>query len=920
MITETRQQPAPEYNTAVLNAPTLAYTERRDQEFMYAEMLLRLKKHIKSKLTSDQIDQLYLEIADDNALAKLPIGDFQKKIDAEDNGDFLASDPFSMDTLEKITGWLEQNLTEEQLNDISNDLDSIVPMESDEYPEEEKYDYPLKSVIDEITAHLSPDQQTEENYDLLADIENDTKVISTKYFKYLQTISDGLVKGNSVGGMGKFAEHAMYAATDNFLKSFENGKYTDPSLVKPGTSSYYHARYMFDQVSDKFVEEIPHLVTQETGITDETLGDIKSVIDDMNSLGPDAYDYSNYVLKDKPDLALSEFGNKHYALYASAKALEDLHKAVKTKDLEKIKAAHEKYKKVQETTQKMLETAKTHPDKGQADLFEGNLDALRGSTTNIPPENLTDFAAMSKLASTLMFKVFCDTQGLDPVETLKKPEAAAKKISDGYVEKYGLDSIKSPVKRLIQAVTSESAGNFGVTFAQTLGGGLQRGIEGVAGYAHSQEERESIVGHAQLAQGVGYGIKDAHTRAWKNIAEATGEKRDRIYQLTLLTPDEELNMIDMGKKLGHKDWDRELSVEKLISRLSKEGKLDYSTMVDRCTSMAEECWQEALRVNQEEDLMPSFNRISFKQSSAKLYNKLLMAAPEEMKNTEGYKKMQAAYDKLAVETAEKSCNTFLQNYETLNEEKSGWFISKTNSPEHTAMMEKLKLVKDKMTLLKGGENNFSEEYKEQLRGMPLKDMVREARDATFKYSIHSEDFGKKSKYVHQAGLVRAEAATDILSAMDDIMDGVDGRTPAEKAIDQIRFDTMHDRKNESLVEDNAAKALYLSFIANNPEKYNPRKQHFMLQEDKVNKAVEILKNDPAFKEMMKSQGRSKMADKIIKGDFDVTTAYLDAQKKLDPMSIEKKGSEMTVEEKKEFWKNAQMKGVEEPKEKVPMFQ
>ena len=49
MITETRQQPAPEYNTAILNAPTLAYTERRDQEFMYAEMLLRLKKHIKSK-------------------------------------------------------------------------------------------------------------------------------------------------------------------------------------------------------------------------------------------------------------------------------------------------------------------------------------------------------------------------------------------------------------------------------------------------------------------------------------------------------------------------------------------------------------------------------------------------------------------------------------------------------------------------------------------------------------------------------------------------------------------------------------------------------------------------------------------------------------------------------------------------------
>ena len=920
MLTETRMQPAPEYETAILNAPTIAYTARRDQEFMYKEMLLRLNNHIKSKLNPDQIDQLYLEIADDNVLKKLPLIDFQNTIIESSDGDYLIKDPLSMDTVEKITGWLEQNLPQDQLDEISNDLDSIVPMESEEYPEEEKYINPVKAELDDILAHLPADQQTEETYDLLADVENDTKVISKKYFAYLQTMNKELVQGNKVSGMEIYADHAMYAATDNFLKSFENGKYTDPSMVSPGTSSYYHTRYLFDEVTGKFISDIPHLVTLETGISDETLSDITSVINDMNSLGPDGYDYPNYVLPDKPDLPLSEFGNKHYGLLASGKALQNLHDAVKAKDIEKIKAAHERYKEVQGTTRRMLETAKTHPEKGQADLLEGNLDALRGTTITVPPENLTDFVAHSKLASTLMFKVLCDTQKLDPVETLKKPEAAAKKMSDRYVVKYGLDSFGSPAKKLAKALSGESAGTFSRDFARTIGGCLQRGIEGVAGYARSKEEREAIVGHAQLAQGVAYGIEKEHCRAWENIANAKGDKRDRVQQLSILIPAEELSLANIGAKLDNKDWDRDLSVERQISRLSKEGKLDYNGIIDKANSMLDEAWEESQRISEEDDELPGFNKDSFKMSTARLYNKLLLAAPQEVKNTEGYRRMQSEYEKIAIETTETAQTDFLQKYDTLNARKSGLFLSSTNSPEHTAMMNKLKLLKDKMTLIKGAENDFSEEYKEQLKQKPLKELIHEARDATFKYSIHAEDYGKKSKFRHDTGLDRANAATDVLRDLDDIADTVDGRTPVEKAADQVRYDTMYNRKDAESVENNAAKALYVSYIASNPEKYNPRRQHLMLEDDKMKKAIDEIKKDAAFKEMMKSQGRSKMADKIIRGEFDVTTAYLDAQKKIDPTSIGKKGSEMTVEEKKEFMKNARIKGVEEPKEKVPMFQ
>ncbi|MBR2806382.1 MAG: hypothetical protein IKE18_06335 [Oscillospiraceae bacterium] len=60
MLTETRMQPAPSYDKSILNSATLTYTAKRDEEFMYREMLLRLKNHLKTKLTSDQISVLHI--------------------------------------------------------------------------------------------------------------------------------------------------------------------------------------------------------------------------------------------------------------------------------------------------------------------------------------------------------------------------------------------------------------------------------------------------------------------------------------------------------------------------------------------------------------------------------------------------------------------------------------------------------------------------------------------------------------------------------------------------------------------------------------------------------------------------------------------------------------------------------------------
>ncbi len=103
-------------------------------------------------------------------------------------------------------------------------------------------------------------------------------------------------------------------------------------------------------------------------------------------------------------------------------------------------------------------------------------------------------------------------------------------------------------------------------------------------------------------------------------------------------------------------------------------------------------------------------------------------------------------------------------------------------------------------------------------------------------------------------------------------------------------------------------------IRNNPEKYPPEKQKERLSEENLNKSIKKIKKDPVFKEMMKTVGRSKMADKIIEGPMEVTSAYLDSMKKLNDQAIGKKGSEMSLEEKKNFWKQASFE--EDQPEKV----
>ena len=150
------------------------------------------------------------------------------------------------------------------------------------------------------------------------------------------------------------------------------------------------------------------------------MGDIQSVVDDMNSLGPEALGLAGFRNPKFNNAPRAESGGKAYGLFAVAKAKEALQEAVKTGSMEEIRKAHEYYKTVKEATDRMMETARTKPELGQSEVFEGNMDALRGTTSSIPDEYLMDFAGHSKLAGILVLNNYSQVTGI-PMKEIMHP-------------------------------------------------------------------------------------------------------------------------------------------------------------------------------------------------------------------------------------------------------------------------------------------------------------------------------------------------------------------------------------------------------------------------------------------------------------------------------------------------------------------
>ncbi len=922
--TELRDSPMPNH-THGGTAPSQYYNARREAEFELEEACQRVQRQL-GKMTSDQLDQLYLEFIDNESMAKMSLVDFQKNaLDPQSDGGWLRKGPDGERTVLKVAEAMEKILPPEQVEELAEDVNGIKPMSDPAYPKEEKYDYPVKDQIQQLKSSLPPEQQTQENLALLDEVNEETREVSEKYFNYIKKVGKSTLPYNQkteLSGMEPYADYVMYAYTDEFFKSEDGKKYAKELEPAKGHSrnNLYDVVYNMTNVdrhkTPEFMKRVPELRTLESGMSKETMGDIQSVVDEMNSLGPDALGLQGFRNTEFNNAPRAESGGKSYGLTAVGNAKMALQKAVQTGNMEEIRKAHEHYKTVKQATDRMMETARTKPELGQSEVYEGNMDALRGKNTPIPDEYLMDFAGHSKLAGILVLNNYSQVTGIPMQEIMQKPVPTALQATDQFIAQNGINSGKTAGAKLVHALSAEKANDLGTGFAMTTGGVIQRGLETMAGFAHSREEAQRLVGQAVLAQGAANGVVEAAKENWLNLANATGEKQQRLFDQVLLTPEDQLNMADLAEKFDKKNWKSEVSTDKLLKDTVGKGGYDYEALIRKADQVKAEADAEAEQMS-DNDVDTRYNSAEMDRATVVTFRKVLQATPAQDRNSPGYKKLQAETERRTLNVAAvKKAETDLDaQIAILAREKTGLFVSKENSAEHQQMMKSLQDLQAKKRMLRGDTEGISPEDQQRLKNISLDEAIRTARSDTIAYSRKVEENGKKTSFRYTSGAARANAATHAVEALDAMTDAVGGRSKAQQLEDQLVRETMDERKDAGQVRDNAARSLYLNFIKANPEKYPPEKQAAALSDEKMNKSIQMIQKDPAFQKMMKSMSTDQLADKIIDGPDAVLASYLDATKALNSQALGKSGSEMTQEERKEFMKNAdfgekEQKGIE----------
>ena len=207
--------------------------------------------------------------------------------------------------------------------------------------------------------------------------------------------------------------------------------------------------------------------------------------------------------------------------------------------------------------------------------------------------------------------------------------------------------------------------------------------------------------------------------------------------------------------------------------------------------------------------------------------------------------------------------------ETLKEPKRGIFLSSTDLPEHQKMVRCQNTYKYKLMQMQGKAlpDALTTDEKVYLRSISLKEAYDKARKATFDYCAKKTDDGRDLKFIHEAGRTRFSAAVSGLKELDKMADVMELRTPAQKLIDETRMEILQKRSKDDWdqldTERAAAKIMYAMTLEH--QKVSPEEQKERLTEERMAMGIAYIREQKAFKKMMRNEGAKSVANFAVEG-------------------------------------------------------
>ncbi|MCR4711113.1 MAG: hypothetical protein K5707_02340 [Clostridia bacterium] len=862
--------------------------ERAKAEYLEDEVGTLLIGYLR-KLPKEKQDEFYDRCIQEDRKGRFTKNVYENRLDpnsleGKTKKTWLISNGAFGQDWQKTVETLEEMIGPEEAEKAAAEIPSVKAPDDPSIKREEKLEFPYAGELNALKNALPPEAAADRQ--LLDEVNADLAVVPNSMLSYLD-----VVDGEKLGAPGfqTTVNGIHYDEQNDFIDNIQGGRFKKklPSIPsKNAKAGYFYGTSMVSQhdsgLSDKDLEDIRQL---KPDIPQELKDDLISMTGRMDKLGEENYRVPGKTCEpvsggeEGEQRFRSEQGTKYYAYWPLDKARKALVQAVREKDMDKIREAHEAYRNTRNEMDEMLRTVQKHP----TGICSGNINSTRPDEEEnpVPLEHLEDFAGHSQVNGVFCLYALSKNLKVPVKDILDDPAAVLSSGVKTHIKEHGLNAQKTTGGKLLMGLSSGAANRKCGEQWSDNGMLCNRAFENIASLADDPKDRPRILGTVTLATGAASCELMEYIEKWQSLSALGEEKTDVLYQHALLLPEGEFDPIAMADEFAKPDWKERLDPGKLIDRLKQEGKLDVRKLAERVETIAQEAadaddpWTKS---NYSEDALrfSAFNiykSIAERSTSEERENiDLKMALAESTKHAIGTESFNTAEEEL------------FSQFDVQKFRKSGWFLSSADTQEHQRMVQAQDALRYKLMQLQGKElPPLPQDMTRHLDSISLQDACAAAREATFDYCAKKTDNGRSFRFLHEAGENRFEAAWRSIKIIDTIADGLGLRTPAQKAMDSERFDILDKRGEEKWskdeVEKKAARLIYAMTLDKQPQLFEGQQKR--LDPARVEQGIAYIRGQDAFKEMFRKEGAGKITDYMISGHGQLTDAYIRGMKSVD---------------------------------------
>lgn len=349
------------------------------------------------------------------------------------------------------------------------------------------------------------------------------------------------------------------------------------------------------------------------------------------------------------------------------------------------------------------------------------------------------------------------------------------------------------------------------------------------------------------------------------------EKLTRAAQLCMIQNETEVDPEKIARDLKSDNWKKAVDPHAAIAELNDNPGAPYDKVKRIKTAM-----EEIPETDEEKAI--------FQNAALQTCRDIKRATPQKDREGAEFEELEKFSEELSRDIAkrelkEKSVQELRERldgeYRTLGKEKSGWFLSKTNSKEHDAMMKGVRLLYAKLDMLNGKEpKGLTEEELKTVSETGVEKLYNNAKRGCYNYGCMKTSNGTDS-IIHAAGNERFDSSMKTLSGLNELGVKLHLCEPAAAARDEAQREILQHRRDKNWlaqnVENLAAKTVYAQTLLN--KGVSEAEQKKLLEDGTVNAEVEKIKANASFKDMIRTLGHKGVADAMIKGVGSLAAAY-----------------------------------------------